>query len=282
MAQTVVGTLVALGLAWSLHSVWAVVGGTMAGAATAVIVSYVLVPIRPSLAWDRPAANGIYELGHQVFLNTLIMALVLNLPQLLGLRLVDAAELGFYMVAWNLAVVAEGLFTRACDVYFSMLSRLDEGPRRLAWHNSVSRRVARLAMPLLAVGVLLAPLTIHILYDRRYAAAGVLFAVLLARLMVRLLGQVQFQLLMVTAQVRLATRAYVVAAVVQVVCLFAFVQLWGVLGIAMAVYAATVVLTAVQTGLLRRVTGTSEWAPFVRTVLWASSALALVLTFSGF
>ena len=130
VAQTGVGTFVALALAWSLHSVWAIVGGTLAGAATAVIVSYVLVPIRPRLAWNGPAAAGIYELGHQVFLNTLVMALLLNLPQLLGLRLVEAVQLGYYMVAWNLAVVAEGLFTRACDVYFSMLSRLEEGPRR--------------------------------------------------------------------------------------------------------------------------------------------------------
>ena len=137
-------------------------------------------------------------------------------------------------------------------------------------------------MPLLAVGVLLSPLTIRLLYDRRYAGAGVLFAVLIARLMVRLLGQVQFQLLMVTAQVRLATRAYVVAALVQVGCLFAFVHLWGVLGIALAVYVSTVVLTAVQTALLRRVTGASEWGPFVWTVTWASLALGLVLMCSGF
>lgn len=277
VAQTAVGTVVALLLALWLHSVWAVVGGTLAGAVTAVVVSYLLTPFRPRWNWDPSAATGIYELGHQVFFNTLVMALLLSLPQLLGLRFVDAVEFGYYTVAFTLATVAESLLTRGCDVYFAMLSRMKDGPGRLAWHRTISHRVALLGMPMGALLVLLGPLVIRQLYDPRYAPAGVLFAVLIARLMLRVFGQVQFQLLLVTAQVRLATRAYVVAVVVQVACLFAFVPYWGVLGLALSVFVTTLVLTVTQTAYLRRITGDSEWGGFFQTAGWASLALVLVL-----
>ena len=90
-----------------------------------------LCPMRPRLdLGPRGGAGEIAHLGRQVFVNTLVMALWLNLDRLLGpaVRLARPRS-GFYAVAWNLAAVAEGLVTRACDVYFSMLARR-AGPRR--------------------------------------------------------------------------------------------------------------------------------------------------------
>ena len=80
-------------------------------------------------------------------MNTVVMAIWLNLDRLLGLKLVGEREMGYYAVAWNLAAVAEGLMTRACDVYFSLLSRQSDPDEQIKLYAVISRKVAVLMMP---------------------------------------------------------------------------------------------------------------------------------------
>ncbi len=280
VTQTLVATAVSLTLAWSTRSIWSIVAGTLAGALAGALVSYRLCPVVPSRLWDRAAAREIAHLGRQVFMNTVVMAIWLNLDRLLGLKLVGEREMGYYAVAWNLAAVAEGLMTRACDVYFSLLSRQSDPDEQVKVHAVISRKVAVLMMPLMALGVVLAPHVIGLLYDRRYAGARIVFGIMAARLMVRGLGQVQFQYLLATAQVRLGTRAYLAAMIVQVIILFPLARWRGVEGLAVAGLISTTVLTAVQTLLLER-RGVRSLTPFLITLGWMALGLAAMCTEVG-
>lgn len=255
IAQTAIGTAVSVGLALATHSIWSIVAGTLAGALTGIVVSYWLCPIRPRFLWDRPAAREIGHLGRQVFLNTLVMALWMNLDRLLGLRFITLPQMGLYAVAWNLASVLETLVTRACDVYFSMLVRRGDTAAQDKWHAKICGRAVQFGVPLGMAAVAFSPRVITLLYDSRYAAAGPLFAVLMARLLVRSLGQVQFQYLLARAEVHTATRAYVVALVVQAALFFALVPRFGATGLALAALGSTTAFTLVQTWLLSRRTG---------------------------
>ena len=265
VTQTVVATTVSLILAWWTQSLWSIVAGTLAGASAGAVISYVLCPITPRRLWDRKAATEIAHLGRQVFVNTMVMAIWLNLDRLLGLKLVGEREMGFYAVAWNLAAVAEGLMTRACDVYFSLLSRKFDPAAQEAWHQAMSRRIAIIIMPIMALGIVIAPFIIGLLYDQRYAGARIVFAIMVARLMVRGIGQVQFQYLLATAQVKLGTHAYIAAMIVQVLILFPLARSRGVEGLAIAGLISTTVLTAVQT-LLLALRGVRSVIPFLITL----------------
>jgi O-antigen/teichoic acid export membrane protein len=274
VGQTLVGTLVSLSLAVAFPSVGAVIGGTLAGAVTAVAVSYVLCPVAPRLRWEREAAQDIAGLGRQVPVNTLVLALWLNMDRLLGLRFIDPKAMGLYFVAWNLASVAEGLLTRACDVQFAMLARLTDQQEREAWHRRVCQRGSVWGMPLLALGVALGPLAVRVLYDARYAGAAVLFAVLLGRLMMRALGQVQFQYLLACGDLRPATRSYVVALGVQAALLVPLVKLYGVTGLAVCALVSTTALTLCQTWLLHRRSG-HGYGDFGWTLGWLALGLGV-------
>ena len=247
--QTIVATIVSVALAWATHSLWSIVLGTLAGAATCVAVSYVLCPTAPARAWDPIACREIGHLSRQVFFNTLIMALWMNLDRLLGLRWISATDMGYYAVAYNLMYAIEALMRRGCDVYFSMLSAYGDAHARDAWQRRISRAVAAWVMPVLAIAVATAPSIIGLMYDARYAAAKVLFGLLMARLMVRTLGQVQFQYLLALAQVRLNTQAYVVALVVQAALFLPLVRTWGVTGLAVSALASTITLGWMALGL---------------------------------
>ncbi len=275
VTMTAVGTAVSVVLAFYTHSIWAIVAGTLAGATSSVVASYCLCPHRPRSIWDKQAAKDIGHLSRQVLINTLVMALWINMDRLLGVRFVSLEQMGLYAVAWNLASVIEALITRVCDVYFSMLARKREDAAQTLWHQSICHRFACIALPLGVFFVAFSPYAIKILYDRRYGAAAPLFAVLIARLLIRALGQVQFQYLLVRAEVHLATRAYGVALVVQVVLFTLLVPKFGALGLAFSALGSTAALTLVQTWLLARRTG---WGlgGFAATVAGVATGLTLV------
>lgn len=280
VALTVVGTACSIGMAFMFQSVWAIVLGTMAGAVTSVLLSYFLCPMRPRWNWDRSASKDIYSLGQQVFINTLVMAAWLNLDRLLGLRLLSPAEMGVYAIAFNLSAVLEGLLTRVCDVHFSMLAREENAEAQGKWHDIVCKRAAGWGMPLVALSLLLAPWAIWILYDSRYHGAGLIFAIMLARLMVRAYGQLQFQYLLAVAKVKMATYAYLVAVIVQVALFWPMVSTFGVAGMAGAVLFSTIALTLTQTLLIYRHTKTGL-QPFGSTLSWATAGLMTAIFVYG-
>ncbi len=253
--QTVVGSAVTVLLAWWTHSLWSIVAGTLAGTVSAVVISYVLAPMRPRFTLDPEAVRDLGHLGRQILINTIVMALWLNIDRLVGLRFVALPEMGLYAVAGNLAAVFELLMARAFDVYFSMLVRNTDLDQRDRWHRAAMRRMVALGAPLGAVGIALSPVVIWILYDRRYRAAAPLFAILIARLVVRAFGQLEFQDLLARASVNLATRAYAVGLAVQAGLFFLLVPRYGALGLALAALGSTTAVTAVQNWQVTRSTG---------------------------
>lgn len=244
-AITLLGTAASVTAALIIPSVWALVVGTIVGAMAGVAASYLLCPILPK-ALDRRVAGEIAKFGTQVFINTLIMAVWMNLDRLLGLKLISPVEMGLYTIAWNLSAVADGLCNRACDVHFSVLSGLSAGRVREHHHRTVMRRCCLLSVPALILSVLISPIAIEVLYDDRYAAAGPLLAILAARGVVRGVGQAEFQLLLADGQIRYGTIAYATAAVIQASLLIPLVSAWGVAGLATATLISTIGFTTTQ------------------------------------
>ena len=270
-SMTLGGTLTSIGLAFIFPSAWAIVGGTIVGAFVGVAVSYYLLPMKPGPR-DPEASREICSFGRQILVNTLVMALWLNLDRLLGLKLISATDLGLYTVAWNLAAVAEGIITRACDVHFSMLSRIEGEQQQLDAHQLIANRVSRWLMPLLAVVACLAPFVVWALYDQRYHMAGVLLSIMICRLMVRGYGQLQFQFLLARAHVNLATFSYAVALVVHVSMIGTLTQQAGVVGLAISSLISTVALTVTQAVLAGRSLNT-RLHPVSTTLAWTAAGI---------
>lgn len=253
-SMTLGGTLVSLLCAVLWGSVWAIVAGTIAGACVGVVASYILCPELPGKR-DPAICSDLWKFGTQVLLNTLMMALWMNIDRLLGLKLLSDTQMGLYAVAWNLAAVAEMIVTRVCDVHFSMLSRLpDEESRRVA-HDHLMGQLSRWLAPIAAVCICAAPWVIDLLYDDRYAGARGIFLILMCRVLIRGAGQMQFQLLLSENRIRIGTAAYLVALCVQAGCIVPLTRLFGVEGLAISVLLSTICVTATQALLSARAAG---------------------------
>ncbi len=172
------GQLVSAGtiLVWLLiePSVWALVVGGVAGAATRMILSHVLAPRRDHMGWDRSSAREILHFGKWILLSTLVTFVADQADRLLLGRLASLSELGVYSIAAMLAFLPATLIGRmGMAVLFPALSHGLEMKRNLP---AVYRRQRK---PLLAVGGLLVVLVaagavplIELVYDPRYIDAG--------------------------------------------------------------------------------------------------------------
>jgi O-antigen/teichoic acid export membrane protein len=126
-AQTIAEVGVAIGLAVTLHSVWALVGGAIAGSVVHVIASYLLHPYRPRLRLEWGKAGELFRYGKWVLGSHVLGYLVHHLDDIFVGRLVGAAGLGLYRLAYNISEMATTEVTQvAGQVLFPAYSKLQE------------------------------------------------------------------------------------------------------------------------------------------------------------
>lgn len=275
ISMTAGGTTVSVLFALWWPSVWAVVAGMIAGALTGIAISYVLAPMKPGRR-DPEICRELWSFGVKVLLNTMLMAFWMNLDRLLGLRLLSEHDMGLYAVAWNLAMVVEMVLNRGCDVHFSMLSRLTSDEDKRVAHDQLMSKLSIWIIPVFALGICLAPWAIRFLYDDRYLGAQTLFLLLMCRVLVRGIGQVQFQLLLSQDLIRIGTIAYIAALVVQASLIVPLTEQWGVQGLAFSALVSTCVVTGVQAALSSRDAG-YPLPPISRAFAWASVPMLICI-----
>ncbi len=103
IGQKVVGLSLAIGLALAMGNFWGIVIGNALGAILASLASYWIIPYRPAFTLSRK--NEIWGFSGWMFLNQLCETLNWRFDQLAIGFAVTKAELGFYSVADNIAVI---------------------------------------------------------------------------------------------------------------------------------------------------------------------------------
>ena len=163
------------------RSVWALVlGGVVSGAAI-LIVSFLYVPgIRHRLVIDRAVARELLTFGKWVFLSSIIFFLSMNFDRLYFAKQITLAQLGVYGVARGLADTIT-IFVSTCSssVLFPTIAAAGLAPVELRQRILRGRRTILFAAALGMGGFLaLADVVIALLYDARYAEAGVILPIL--------------------------------------------------------------------------------------------------------
>jgi O-antigen/teichoic acid export membrane protein len=186
--------------------------------------------------------------------------------------------MGLYILAWSLAEALDPLVWRGCEVFFSMLSRLPEGPDRAHFFRRTAKRVALYLQPAIAIAAFCAPFGFRLLYAKPFHGAAILFGLLTARLIFRATSQIQFMYIMMRGEVFIATRAYVISLIMLAAMFVVWVQTFhlGVLGVAISSVTGMTTYTIAQTiQLVRR--GEASFWPMLIGLGWTVLAVAGVL-----
>jgi O-antigen/teichoic acid export membrane protein len=132
VAERMTEVLFAVTAGFLLRSVWALVIGAIAGAVGRVVASYVLVPRRPRLEFDRSKALELFRYGRWIYGSIVLWFLTSELDDILVGRLAGAATLGLYRMAYT---VSQSLVTEIAQttnqVVFPAFSRLQSDAARM-------------------------------------------------------------------------------------------------------------------------------------------------------
>jgi O-antigen/teichoic acid export membrane protein len=158
-------------------SVWALLVGTLSGAAIKTALSYTMLPgrrIRP--CWDAGCAREIFGFGKWIFVSSIIGFLALQGEKLILGGILGVVAFGVFSIAGNLFSAVVGLYgTLNARVIFSSLSQVLNQNDRPALVRVYTRmqQLADIVLGLLSGMLIMAgQWIIVLLYDDRYADAG--------------------------------------------------------------------------------------------------------------
>jgi len=177
-------TAVTVTVGWGLlePTIWALVGGWIAGALTRTILTYIMLdgmPNRPH--WDSAAFQEIFHYGKWIALSSMLGFMLMNGDRILLGGLVTPEILGLYAIAFSLISVAQQTSSRLMtSVVFPALSEVIRNRPANLKSAYYRMKVPLDSAFLLASGGLfsMGPLVVDWLYDPRYSGAGEILQIL--------------------------------------------------------------------------------------------------------
>jgi len=167
------GGVTGITLALLGFGVWALVWGSVASATVSTIVLWLLGDWRPRLCFDRASAGELFGFGSKILGTGLINYAIRNIDYLVVGRILGAAALGLYALAYRMLLLPLEQVTRVvCAVLFPALSHLqrdDEMVRK--GHLKAVTYVAAVALPLEAGIFTIAPEAIPTLLGPQWTDA---------------------------------------------------------------------------------------------------------------
>lgn len=167
--------------AWCSPTIWAIIAGSLISSLVHLILTHTILPgIRNRPRWNREAVHALFQFGRWIFISTLVTFMAGQCDRLMFAKKIPLELLGVYGIALTLAgMPKEAIIKIVGPITFSVYSRL--GTSR----EAVATAFRKVRGPLLMCGAwaigglfIIGPSLIHILYDKRYAAAGWILQVL--------------------------------------------------------------------------------------------------------
>lgn len=244
MAGVVADIGLSIGLAFVLHSVWALVYGTLAGSVALVVSSFMLHPYRPRLRLDWKKARELYTFGKWVWAFSALEFLRENLDQLLVGRILGTASLGFYQIAFRFSqLIGRELTQVARQVVFPTFSRLqDEREKLQRAYLETTQLVALLALPLAVGAFLLAPRLVPVAMGENWLPMVPALQVLSIVGLIRSLNASADVLFQGIGRPSVITKLDLATFLVLLALIYPLIMRWEITGAALAVLASTAVI----------------------------------------
>lgn len=177
LASQAVGIAVMIALSIATQSVWALVWGNIIGAMVKLGLMTAYLPgHRNRFGWDKAAAGGLIRFGGWIFLSTACGFLLMQgdkaiLGRYLSLQSLGIYNIGYFLASFPMLLVAAVVGRIFIPVYREVaVDGSDRARRRL---RRMRFGVTGVVFVLLAAMAVLGVPLVGVLYDARYAAAGV-------------------------------------------------------------------------------------------------------------
>ena len=270
--------IIAIALWW--QSVWALVIGTILGAAFGSILSHVvLAGIKNRIFWEKAAFAELFNFGKYIFFSTVAGYFVLLGDRLILGKAISLTQFAVYTIAVMFGHLPLALGRQIGSRV--LLPLYHQRPPQSSESNYRAIGNARLILmagliAVIAVFSALGIWIIELLYDPRYYAAGPILVLVSLSIIPSLFLDGYSQLLLATGNARKFLIYVVFHAVCNVVLLLLLVPTFGVLGAILAVFVASVMAYPFVVHQIRPYRG---WYPRDDALLCVMVLSVFVLTF---
>jgi O-antigen/teichoic acid export membrane protein len=168
--------------AWFAPSVWALIGGAVAGGFVRLVLSHTSIPgPRMSLKWEKDDFREIVRFGRWIIVSSMTTFISAQWDVILLGIIAPGSVLGLYSIAKLLSAVGEGLLDQLnVSLALPILSEVvRKSPRDVRDRYYRFRLPIDLAAGLQSGGLFVAgSFIVNFLYDPRYAGAGLMLQLL--------------------------------------------------------------------------------------------------------
>jgi O-antigen/teichoic acid export membrane protein len=260
MMAAVVGAVVGVTIAVSGGGAWALIVQRIVVAAASTAMVWRLSPWRPSFHYSRGSLGKLGSYSRNVFSTGLLFYVSGNVDNIMVGRLLGAAALGVYSLAFNLILFPiTRLVTPIRMVLFPAFSRMQGDRARMAtaW-TRVNRLVGSITVPLMLGLVVLAPDFVPVVLGSHWNAAIPIIQILVWVGLLQSLQRLNGSILQACDRTGMLLGFAVVTAVGNIAAIIVGLH-WGVLGVAAGLAVVSTLTQPGYTWLTSHVLGVSVW-----------------------
>jgi O-antigen/teichoic acid export membrane protein len=277
MAAAVVGGCVGLAIAASGGGSWALIVQRLVLAATSTAMVWRLSPWRPSFHFSRGSLGRLGAFSRNVFSANVLFYVGGNIDNVLVGRLLGAAALGAYAVAFNLILFpVTRLVVPLRNVLFPAFSRMQGDKARMAaaW-TRVNRLVSAISVPTMLGLIVLAPDFVPVVLGQRWHAAIPVIQILVWVGLLQSVQRLNSSILQACNRTGMLLAFAALNTVGNVAGIIVGLR-WGVVGVAAALAVVSTLTQPFYTWLTSRALGVSPWR-FVSELRGVAEAGVLML-----
>lgn len=237
VSGTLADFIVSVATALILKSVWALVCGLLAGNFVRLVMSYYTHPYRPRLRFDRAKSRELFGFGKWIFCSSILTFLVTQGDKILVGRLLGAAALGLYQMAYNISNAPATEITHVISqVTFPAYAKLQDNLPGLRDAYLKTLQFTTLFSVPFAIGIfVLAPeFTIIFLGDKWLPMVPAMQALALAGL-IRSIAATTGPVFQAVGKPKIDTIWQVIRLIIMAVLIFPLTINWGISGTSVAV-----------------------------------------------
>ena len=235
IVEAISNTVISVSLA-KFVGVWAIVFGSIGGAVSMVIASYILAPYQPHISFNWKAASSLMNFGGWVFLTSLI-AMTGNYGLRIAIsRQLGADGLGLYFIAVQLAYLPNEVANEAVGaVAFPLFARLQSNVSQATRaFRALFSGLAAVIYPACALIIVLAPTLTHDILGPSWAGTEEVIRVLSLVVMIGTFGEVAVSVFKGFGQPYRITLLEVIQSSITISFVWVLTRRFGLVGSAMA------------------------------------------------
>lgn len=262
VAAIVLFAVCVIPMAWLGYGLWSVVIANLISAAMATLLLWFLSPWRPGWQFDWPAVRPLMPFGANVLGEQILDYVNLNIDYLLIGRLLGAAALGVYTLAFNLMTfplrrVAQ-MITRVTFPAFSRVQD-DEAALQAGYLKTVCY-IALITFPVMTGMGILAPDFIRLVYTDKWAEAIIPLQIMCVDGLVRTVSTTTGSILYAKGRADIGFK-WKMATVFVIPPAVIMGTRYGIVGVSVAVTLATLLLAPIIQIVTHRLIHLT-WRPF--------------------